>query len=114
MDINDIVTLAKAGFTAEQIAKMNTMQTQQTPPQTQPPTPPQTQPPTPPQTQPPTPQQTQPPTPPPTPSPMDALMAQVMNLTNAIQANALGNTSMPTPENADDILATIIDPPTKK
>jgi hypothetical protein len=41
-------------------------------------------------------------------------MAQVMNLTNIVQANALGNTNMPTPENADDILAAIINPPTKE
>ena len=87
MKIDEIVALSKAGFTAEQIAQMSVAQTQQPTPI---------------------------PTPTPTQNPMDALMAQVMNLTNMVQANALGNTNMPTPENADDILGAIINPPTKE
>ena len=113
MKIDEIVALSKAGFTAEQIAQMSAAQgTQPTPTTvpTQSPVPTPTPEPTPSPV--PTPQPT--PTPVPTPNPIDALMAQVMNLTNIVQANALGNTNMPTPENEDDILAAIINPPTKE
>ena len=91
MNINDIVLLAKAGFNANQIAQMNQMQTQ---PQAQPQIQPQIQP------------QAQ-------SNAIDALMAQVSKLTSTVQAGALYNTVMPKQETADDILASIINPPTK-
>lgn len=100
MKIDEIVALSKAGFTAEQIAAMAAAPTAptQSPTKTTPapaPAP-------------------APTTPPATPNPIDLLMQQVANLTSVIQSNALGNTNMPTPEDPEDILAAIINPPTKE
>lgn len=106
MKIDEILALAKAGFTADQIAQMSAAEAQPQKAPEQAPVP---------QPQPtPEPQKTPEPLPQPAPNPMDALMQQIANLTNVVQANALGATQMPEKENADDILASIINPPEKK
>lgn len=107
MDVNEIVALAKAGFTADQIAKMNTIKPQPTPEPTPiPPVPP----------VPPVPKtELEPPTPPTPPqSDMDKLMAQMQQLAMAVQSNAIANSNLPqATENVDDILASIIEPVVK-
>ena len=119
MDFNDILILAKAGFTAEQIREMsNQPQTQPQPqPQPQPQTQPQTQPQPQPQTQP----QTQP-QPQPQPQPQSGidnnllagLMHSITGLQNAIQSQAIFNSLQPQIPNgaqkADDALASIVLP----
>lgn len=110
MDVNEIVALAKAGFTADQIAKMNTIKPQATP-ETTPVTP----------VSPvvpvvPIPETTLAPPTPPTPpqSDMDKLMAQMQQLAMAVQSNAIANSNLPqVTENVDDILASIIEPVVK-
>ena len=81
MDIKDIITLANAGFTAQQIATMAT-----------PPVP----------------------APVPAPVPVDPIMEQLKALTAAVQTNAIINSQLPItqPETPEDILASIINPPT--
>ena len=85
MDIKDIITLANAGFTAQQIATMAT-----------PPVP------------------TPVPAPVPAPVPVDPIMEQLKALTAAVQTNAIINSQLPItqPETPEDILASIINPPT--
>ena len=75
MKIEDVVALAKAGFTAAQIAAMNQPQIQ---PQNE---------------------------------PMNALLAQMGILTKTVQNMNINNSAMPQPESADQILASIINPP---
>ena len=78
MDIKDIIALANAGFTAQQIATMATT------------------------------------APAPAPVPVDPIMEQLMALTTAVQTNAIINSQLPItqPETPEDILASIINPPT--
>ena len=85
MDIKDIITLANAGFTAQQIATMAA-----------PPVP------------------TPVPAPVPAPVPVDPIMEQLKALTAAVQTNAIINSQLPItqPETPEDILASIINPPT--
>jgi hypothetical protein len=101
MTTNDVLALAKAGFTSTQIVAL--AQISQTP-TTQPPTP----------TAPPTPTVPPAPTVPPTPAVQtDPIMAEIQKLTGALQANALLASNMPqTQQTADDVLASIINPPT--
>lgn len=113
MVYNDILTLAKAGFTAQQIGALmqlgkgsqTTLSTQQT--QTTLPTQ-QTQ------TTLPT-QQTQAALPGPTYNPydsrMDYLTQQLTGLTQALQFGNIANQQQPPAETTDDILASIINPP---
>ena len=99
MDFNDILILAKAGFTAEQIREMANQ------PQPQPQPPPQPQP------------QTQTP---PQPQPgidnnlLAGLMHSITGLQNAIQSQAIFNSLQPQISNgaqkADDALASIVLP----
>ena len=98
MNISDIVALAKAGFTAAQIAAM--AQPAQTPaqPVVQTPAQPVVQTPAQPVAQ---------------PQYNDPIMAQLAALTTAINNNAIVNTNMPKPQTADEILAEIINPPAK-
>ena len=93
MDIKDIITLANAGFTAQQIATMAT-----------PPVP----------TPVPAPVPAPVPTPVPAPVPVDPIMEQLKALTAAVQTNAIINSQLPItqPETPEDILASIINPPT--
>ena len=80
MDIKDIIALANAGFTAQQIATMATTA----------------------------------PAPAPAPVPVDPIMEQLKALTTAVQTNAIINSQLPItqPETPEDILASIINPPT--
>ena len=80
MDIKDIIALANAGFTAQQIATMAT---------------------------------TPAPAPAPAPAPVDPIMEQLKALTTAVQTNAIINSQLPItqPETPEDILASIINPP---
>ena len=83
MNINDVVALARAGFTSAQIAAMANAQ-----PQIQPQIQPQNG-----------------------SDPIAALMAQMGILTNAVQGMNINNAAQPAPETADQILASIINPP---
>ena len=94
MKLDDIVVLAKAGYTAEQISKLASMGAE---PQPQPAPEPQPQ-----------------PTPEPQPDPMEAMLAQLSQLTAAIQANGILSSTQPKQPTADDILASIIAPPKKE
>ena len=103
MNFSDIVALAKAGFTAAQIAAM-AQPTQPTQPVVQTPTQPVVQTPAQPVVQ--TPAQ-----------PVlqnDPIMAQLAALTTAIQSNGILNTTMPRAQSAEEILAEIINPPAVK
>ena len=95
---DDILTLARAGFSAQQIGALNSIQTPvQTPVQ-------------PVQTAPVQPVQT-------TPQPVTTSTQNGDTLTqilNAIQSNAINQTSQPVRQTTDDILAEIINPPVKE
>lgn len=86
MDIKDIIALANAGFTAQQIATMATTAPAPAPV----------------------------PAPAPAPVPVDPIMEQLKALTTAVQTNAIINSQLPItqPETPEDILASIINPPT--
>ena len=88
MDIKDIIALANAGFTAQQIATMATTA--------------------------PAPAPAPVPAPAPAPVPVDPIMEQLKALTTAVQTNAIINSQLPItqPETPEDILASIINPPT--
>lgn len=91
MNANDVLTLAKAGFTAQQIAALSTLTGQPAPAEPQP----------------------APPAPP-APAPdggVSAMLEKLGVLTEAIQANGLLNANQPKPQTTDDILAAIIAPP---
>ena len=94
MDIKDIIALANAGFTAQQIATMAT--TAQAPAPVPAPAPAPV------------------PAPAPAPVPVDPIMEQLKALTTAVQTNAIINSQLPItqPETPEDILASIINPPT--
>lgn len=117
MTYDDIVTLAKAGFTAEQIARLSAVQntaqpTVPTAPIAQPtvPTAPIAQP-----TQPAVP--TVPAVPPvqgqnpiPANSP-DYILQAINNVNDTMRQMQINMTNQPKPETADDIIASIINPP---
>lgn len=111
MTVNDILTLAKAGYNSNQISVLlQASQITATTPVVQ-----ATVPVAPPVVQetvpiPPVVQATVPPVVQPSIN-VDPIMAQLEKLTGVIQANALLSTNMPTPQNTDDILASIIAPP---
>lgn len=95
MEINDILTLCKAGFTAEQIAQL-------TKPETKPEPKPEPKPETKPETK-------------PEPT-VDPVLEKLDKLTATLQAMAIhGSLQPPRPEgeNVDSILASIINPPIK-
>lgn len=92
MTNEDILTLARAGFSAQQIAALNqvsasatpaaqtmTQQMQQTTQNVQ--------------------------------QPLDAMSQQIAALTQAVQANAIAGTNQPKVQTTDDVLAEIINPP---
>ena len=89
MKIEDILTLAKAGFTADQISRLAAI------PQPQPPAPPPA------------------PNPPP-PPPDQGFGAPPAALTPPVQANGILGSEQPKQETAEDILASIINPPSKE
>lgn len=98
MTTQDILTLAKAGFSATQIGAIMQIQTPVVPVAPVVPVVPVTP---------------VAPVVPVTPvATVDPIMAQLEKLTGVLQANALLNTNMPqTQQTADDILASIINPP---
>ena len=79
MNISDIVALAKAGFTADQISRFAALSQPQ-----------------------------------PQPQPQPDFSAQLAALTSAIQANGILGSAQPKQETAEDILASIINPPAKE
>ena len=87
MNASDILTLARAGFTAQQIAALAAA---------------------------PAPAQSGTPAQAPAADPMQQLLAQMGALTQAVQANAILAAGQPKQETADDILAQIIAPPLPK
>lgn len=118
MNLTDIIALANAGFTAQQIAGLataNQTQMQSTTSQKAPTVP--TTIPAQPPTVIPTPQipsaAPQNAAPVATPASTDPIMAQLQNLTTAIQANGILSSQMPItqPETPEDVLASIINPP---
>lgn len=100
MTTQDILTLAKAGFTAQQIAALSTLAGQPSPDPAPAPTP------------------APAPAPAPEPAPASddvaAMLQKLGVLTDAIQANGLLNANQPKQQTTDDILAAIIAPPIKK
>ena len=99
MDIKDIIALANAGFTAQQIATMATTAPAPAPAPTPVPAP--------------APAPAPVPAPAPAPAPVDPIMEQLKALTTAVQTNAIINSQLPItqPETPEDILASIINPP---
>ncbi len=93
MTRDDILTLARAGFSAEQIAALSTIQPALAPAPD------------------PVPAPAPDPVPAPAPSSVDALLAKLGVLTDTIQANGINGSNQPKQETADDILAAIIAPP---
>ena len=105
----DILTLAKAGFTAQQIAALSAVGAAPTPAPTPEPTPA------------PTPEPTPAPTPAPQPTPapapaatMDEILKSVQGLTQTFQNGFIMGAQQPKPVTAEDILANIINPPSPK
>ena len=95
MTVDEILTLAKAGFTAEQIAAMNPAPASA--PQPEPPTPaPKGDP--------------EPSFPAPAQTDLAPVLAEIKSLREAIQAQAAHGSQLPAQQSVDDILAGIIDP----
>ena len=111
MNFSDIVALAKAGFTAAQIAAM-AQPAQPAQPVVQTPAQPVVQTPAQPVVQ--TPAQPVVQTPAQPVVQNDPIMAQLAALTTAIQSNGILNTTMPRAQSAEEILAEIINPPAAK
>ena len=129
MNYSDIIALARAGFTAQQIAQMSQAEPAPAPAQQEPTPAPAQQEPTPapvqqeptpaPVTQEPTPVPVQQePTPAPvqqTPDQLSAILAEMQTLKQTMQAQNRQNAELipPTPQSAQDILSSIIAPPKK-
>ena len=103
MNYTDIIALARAGFTAQQIAQMAQVEPvyQPTPapvPQPEPAPVPQPE-----------------PAPVPQPDQLTAILAEMQTLKQTVQAQNRQNAELipPTPQTAQDILTSIIKPPTK-
>lgn len=102
MNYSDIIALARAGFTAQQIAQMSQAETTPVPqepaPVPQEPAPVQQEPPV---------QQT--------PDQLSAILAEMQTLKQTMQAQNRQNAELipPTPQSAQDILSSIIAPPKK-
>ena len=94
----DILTLAKAGFTAQQIAALNTVGTTAPAPAPEPAPAPA-------------------PAPAPEPAPaatMDEILKSVQGLTQTFQNGFIMGAQQPKPVTAEEILANIINPPSPK
>jgi hypothetical protein len=104
MNYSDIIALARAGFTAQQIAQMSQAEQEPAPaPVQQEPTPAPVQ---------------QEPTPAPvqqTPDQLSAILAEMQTLKQTMQAQNRQNAELipPAPQSAQDILSSIIAPPKK-
>ena len=91
---NDILTLSKAGFTAQQIAGLSMIANQPTTPVVQ---------------------QTVPAPAVPAPAPaVDQVLAELQKLTGLMQNGNIVGSNMPQPQTPEEILAEIINPPIKK
>ena len=103
MNYSDIIALARAGFTAQQIAQMS--QAEQTPVQQEPV----------PVQQEPVPVQQEPAPVQQTPDQFSAILAEMQTLKQTMQAQNRQNAELipPTPQSAQDILSSIIAPPKK-
>lgn len=110
MNVNDILTLAKAGFNAAQITALATAVTPAPAPAPVPAPAPAPVP-----TPAPAPAPAPAPTPAPTVSPNNTDLTEVLNqlgvMQTAMQSMALNGAQQPKPESTDDILASIINPP---
>lgn len=105
MTVKDLVALANAGFSAAQIAAINTAMSAEAQAPTPVPTPAPA----------PTPVQTPAPTPAPAPTDQTAeILKQLGIISGQISAANIGNTQQPAQQTADDILAAIIAPPAKE
>lgn len=109
MKIEDLVALAKAGYTPEQVAALLRMAAPETPTEAAPaPTP--------------APVEEAAPAPAPAPAPVqsahnvDDLFAEMQRLAGVIQAGNIAGSQAPAPATADEVLAQILDPnpPTNK
>lgn len=110
MTTQDILTLARAGFNAQQIAALSTLAGQPSPaPATAPAAAPATAPTAAPATAP-----AAAPATAPASDDVTAMLQKLGVLTDAIQANGLLNANQPKQQTTDDILAAIIAPPIKK
>lgn len=95
MKLEDIVALAKAGYTAEQISQLAAAGSAPAEQKVAAQTPAE-------------------PATPAKPDPMEAMLAQLSQLTAAVQANGILGSTQPKQPTADDILASIIAPPKKE
>lgn len=105
MNQNDILTLARAGFTAEQIAAMNVINQSTQQVVANPVQPVVTQPSQLSVTQPTIPIMAQP-----SNNPLDQISQQIQQLTQSVQHGNIMTNNQPQPETVDDILASIINP----
>lgn len=95
----EILTLAKAGFTAQQIAGLSMINNVPTPTPAQAPTP--------------TPTPAPATTPTPTPAPVDPVLAELQKLTGLVQGSNIMNVNQPKVRTPEEILAEIINPAPK-
>lgn len=109
----DILILAKAGFTAQQIAALNTVAPA---PEAPAPAPAPEAPAPAPEAPAPAPEPTPAPAPEPTPAPatMDEILKSVQGLTQTFQNGFIMGAQQPKPVTAEDVLANIINPPSPK
>lgn len=97
MNVDDILTLAKAGFTAEQIAAMNPTPTGAPVKDPEPPSP--------------APKEDPGPSfPAPAQTDLAPVLAEIKGLREAIQAQAAHGSQLPAQQSVDDILAAVLDP----
>ncbi len=101
----EILTLAKAGFTAQQIAGLSMVANQPAPAPAPAPTP--TPAPAP------TPTPAPAPTPTPAPAPVDPVLAELQKLTGLVQGSNIMNVNQPKVQTPEEILAEIINPAPK-
>ena len=108
----DILTLAKAGFNAQQIAALSAVGAAPTP--TPQPTPTPAPQPTPTPAPQPTPIPAPQPTPTPAPATVDDVLKSVKDLTQTMQSGFILGSQQPKQPTAEEILANIINPPLPK
>lgn len=104
MTVKDLVALANAGFSVQQIAAINVAMNAQT----------ETPAPTPQPAPVPAPQPVPVPAPAPAPDQSAEILKQLGIISGQISAANIGNTQQPAQQTADDILAAIIAPPVKE
>ena len=122
----DILTLSKAGFTAQQIAGLSMIANQPATPVPAPATPVVSAPAPAPAVPAPAPSVPAPAPAVPAPAPAfpapapaknnisDSIIAELQKLTGLVQSNNIAGSNMPTPQTPEEILAEIINPPIKK